>query len=178
MNKKTNLMSLIFSFFVTGVILFFVIQPSTLFYRVQLVVDNQKGVNFSNKNWIITPDSDGIVNFNLMGTVENKNINLCKFEISPNEEGKWYLQMGGYKVIDSTFIGKAQLGSKEYPMEKDQYYGFRLTQDNGNLLAQGTITAKVHKIYGTSSQLLIFITLFASLLQIFLVILALRSEDE
>lgn len=166
-NKKINLISLISSFFVTGVILIFVIKPSALFYEVQLVVDNQKGVNFSNKNWIITPDSDGIVNFNLMGKVENGNINLCKFEISPNEEGKWYLQMGGYQVIDKMFIGKAQLGSKEYPMERDQYYGFRLTQDNGSLLAQGTITAKVHKIYGTSSLLLIFITLLASILQIF-----------
>lgn len=177
MGKKISLIGLIFSFFVTGVILIFVIKPSTVFYEVQLVVDNQKGVNFSNKNWIITPDSDGIVNFNLMGTVENEGINLVKFEISPNEEGKWYLQMGGYKVIDNRFIGKAQLGSREYPMEKDQHYGFRLTQDNGSLLAQGTITAKVHKIYGTSSQLLIFITLFASILQIFLVILSLRSKS-
>ena len=175
MNKKINLMSLIFSFFITGVILIFVIKPSTLFYEVHLVSDNQKGVNFSNKNWIITPDSDGIVAFNLMGAVENGNINLCKFEISPNEEGKWYLQMGSYKVIDNMFIGKVQLGSKEYPMEKDQYYGFRLTKDNGSLLAQGSITAKVHKIYGTSSQLLIFITLFASILQIFLVVLALKK---
>lgn len=174
-NKKINLISLIASFFVTGVILIFVIKPSTLFYDVQLIVDNQKGVNFSNKNWIITPDNDGIINFNLIGTVENRNINLCNFEISPDEEGKWYLQMDGYKVIDNMFIGKIQLGSKEYPMEKDQYYGFRLTQDNGSLLAQGSITAKVHKIYGTSSQLLIFITLFASILQIFLVVLALKK---
>lgn len=176
MNKKINLISLISSLFVTGVILIFVIKPSTMFYQVQLIVDNQRGVNFSNKNWIITPDSDGIVNFNLMGTVENRNINMCNFEIGPNEEGKWYLQMGGYKVIDNMFIGKAQLGSKEYPMEKDQYYGFRLTQDNGSLLAQGTITAKVHKLYGTSSQLLIFITLFASILQIIWVVLAVRGR--
>ncbi len=175
MSKKISLIGLMSSFFVTSVIFIFVIKPSTLFYEVQLVSDNQKGVNFSNKNWIITPDSDGIVNFNLMGTVENKGINLVNFEISPNEEGIWYLQMGGYKVTDNIFIGKSQLGSKEYPMEKDQHYGFRLTQDNGSLLAQGTITAKVHKIYGTSSQLLIFITLFASILQIFLVILALKK---
>ena|SRR3989304_1973761 len=176
MNKKISLISLIFSFFVTGVIFFFVINPSTLFYEVQLAVDKQKGVNFSNKNWVITPDSDGIVNFNLMGTVENRNMKQCKFEISPNEEGKWYLQMGGYNVVDNMFIGKAQLGSKEYPMKKDQYYGFRLTQDNGSFLAQGTITAKVYKLYGTTSQLLILISLFASILQIILVVLSLRSE--
>ncbi|OHB35564.1 MAG: hypothetical protein A2Y09_07540 [Planctomycetes bacterium GWA2_39_15] len=176
MNNKMSLISLIFSFFVTGVILFFVIKPSTLFYEVQLVIDNQKGVNFSNKNWVIPPDSDGIVNFNLMGTVENKHVKQCNFEISPNEEGKWYLQMGGYSVVDNMFIGKAQLGSKEYPMKKDQYYGFRLTQDNGSLLAQGTIIAKVYKLYGTSSQLLISISLFASILQIILVVLSLRTE--
>lgn len=171
-----SLISLIFSFFVTGMILFFVINPSTLFYEVQLLVDNQRGVSFSNKNWVVSPDSDGIVNFNLMGIVENRNVRQCNFEISPNEEGKWYLQMGGYSVVDKMFIGKAQLGSKEYPMKKDQYYGFRLTQDNGSLLAQGTIMAKIYKIYGTSSQLLISISLFASILQIILVVLSLKSE--
>ena len=71
---------------------------------------------------------------------------------------------------------KQRKGSKEYPMKKDQYYGFRLTQDNGSLLAQGTIMAKIYKIYGTSSQLLISISLFASILQIILVVLSLKSE--
>jgi len=167
MYKKASLIGLFSSLFVTGVIFVFAVRPSILLYEVRLAVDNQRGVQFSNKSWIITPDSDGIVNFNLMGTVENSSINLVKFEISPNEEGKWYLQTGGYRVIDKTFIGKAQLGSKEYPMKKDQYYSFRLlTQDNETLLAQGTITAKVNKMYGTSSHLLIFVTLLASVLQI------------
>lgn len=167
MSKKMSLIGLACSLFITGVILVFALKPSILLYEVQLAVDNQRGVQFPNKNWIITPDSDGIVNFNLMGTVENRGIDMVKFEISPNEEGKWYLQMNGYRVINNTFIGKAQLGSREYPMVKDQHYGFRLlTQDNASLLAQGTITAKVHKIYGTSSLLLIFITLLASILQI------------
>lgn len=176
MNNNINLISLISSLFVTAMLVNFSMKPSTLFYDVQLAVDSQRGVNFSNKSWVVAPDSDGIVNFNLLGTVENSNINLCKFEISPNEEGKWYLQMGGYDVINNMFIGKAQLGTKEYPMEKDQYYGFRLTQNNGSLLSQGTITAKVHKLYGTSSQLLIFITLFASILQIIWVVLAVRGR--
>lgn len=168
MNRRLSMIGIVSSLFVSGVILVFAIKPSTMFFEVQLTVDNQKGLTFSNKSWIITPNSNGIVNFNLMGTVENKDIAFVKLEISPNEEGKWYPQTGGYRVIDKTFIGKAQLGSRQYPMERDQHYGFRLlAQDGAGLLAHGTITAKVHKIYGTSSLLLVYVTLLASLLQIF-----------
>lgn len=174
MDKKVKIIGLVLSLCVTCIILFFFIKPKILF-EVKLLVDRQSGINFSNKNWLIRPDSDGIVNFNLMGTLENKNIHQIKFEISPDEGSKWYLQGDSYKVIDNMFIGKAQLGSREYPMEKDQHYGFRLIQDNESLLAQGTINAKVRKIYGTSSLLLIFITLLASTVQIFLFFSSLKK---
>ena len=102
-----------------------------------------------------------------MGVLENLTSPIIKMEISPDEENKWYLQGTGYRVIDSVFIGKFQLGSKEWPMKKNQHYLFRLTSDNGQLLAQGEIDARVHKIYGTESILLIFVTLLASIVQIF-----------
>lgn len=175
MNNR-SLLSLIVSLVLTAVISVFVLNPSSSFYEVQLVADHQRGVNFSNKHWVISPDSDGIVDFIVMGRVETSGIKQCKLEISPREEGKWYLQTGGYSVIDNMFIGKAQLGSKEYPMEKDQHYGFRITYNNGRLLSQGTISAKAHRVYGTTSLLLIWVSLLASILQILLTVLSAIQE--
>jgi hypothetical protein len=95
MNSK-SLLSLILSVGLTGIISVFVLNPSPSFFEVRLVADSQRGLNFSNKNWVISPDSDGIVNFVVMDTVEASGIKQCNLEISPNEEGKWYSQTGGY----------------------------------------------------------------------------------
>jgi len=164
--KNINLLSLMLSVVVTGILCYFVLKPTTSCYEIQLITDSQKDVTFSAKNWVASPDSDGIVNFFMMGTLNTPGVKQCKLEISPSEEGKWYPQTGGYPVIDNMFIGKAQLGSKQYPMTKDQHYGFRISQDNGRLLSQGVISAKAHQVYGTSSLLLILVSALASVLQV------------
>ena len=175
--KSISLLSLILSVVLTIILSLFVLKPTISCYEVQLITDSQRGVKFSAKNWVASPDSDGVVNFFVMGTVDTLGIKQCKLEISPGEEGKWYLQTGGYPAIDNMFIGKAQLGSKEYPMTKDQHYGFRITADNGRLLSQGTISAKAHQVYGTSSLLLILISVLASVLQVvFTVVCAIHER--
>lgn len=165
MNKFTKIFGLAISLLIAGIIVFFLIKPELLF-KVTLTIDYKKDIRFSTTSWVVKPDSDGVVNFNMMGTLGNLSSPKIKMEISPDEENKWYLQGIGYRVIDSAFIGKAQLGSKEWPMKKDQHYSFRLISDNGQLLAQGEIDARVHKTYGTESTILIFVTLLASIVQI------------
>lgn len=45
-----------------------------ILFEASFVSDVQKGICFSGTNWIIKPDSDGVVYFNLMRALENDNI--------------------------------------------------------------------------------------------------------
>ncbi|MBW2741597.1 MAG: hypothetical protein JRE64_22765 [Deltaproteobacteria bacterium] len=174
-DKKVKTIGLIASLCVACIIILFFIKHEILF-EVSLLPDTQNGIRFSNKNWVVKPDTDGFVHFNLMGALENRNIRKVMMKISPDEEHKWYLQGNGYKVSDGVFIGKIQLGSREYPMKKDQHCTFRLTRNNGELLAQGEVDAQVYKIYGTDSLMLIFVTFLASVIQIFSFVLSFREK--
>jgi hypothetical protein len=132
-------------------------------YVIKIITKDSPGFQLLNKNWVIEPDSDGIVHFSIFGRLNDATIKKIIFEIQPDQEHKYYQQGNGYDVNNHEFIGNAQLGSHQYPMKKRQHYLFKIISEDGKqILSKGEIEAIPYYLLTKVSFLLTFLPLLSA----------------
>ena len=87
-------------------------------------------------------------------------------EISPQEQGQYFRQAEPLGVLDQAILGKFQLGSREYPLHRDESYDYRIVTDQGALVAAGRISARVFRVQDVPGRLITGIGILASLLHV------------
>jgi hypothetical protein len=125
-----------------------------------------------NKEVFTRLDGGGAASFVFMANIlydkdlyHNPN-NTVLLEIKPESSNIFYKQGDGYSAIDGNIIGIACLGSKQWPLHKNEQYEFRLTNTNGACLLYGKIMANVYTVASCNHWVLLVISIFASILQI------------
>jgi hypothetical protein len=87
------------------------------------------------------------------------------FEIKPSNGATWFPQAPMSLGQDRTLRGLIQLGSRKYPLIRDQEYSFRTVDQNEETLLEGTLRAKVTRVEG-ADQLLVSLGILASVVQV------------
>ncbi len=81
------------------------------------------------------------------------------------------MQGSGYRVDNSLAINTFQLGSKKYPVRKNESYYYRIEDQNGRILSHGQISSEARQAVGAENKLLAFLGILALVLQILSVFL-------
>jgi hypothetical protein len=104
--------------------------------------------------------------FDFQAAVMDTGVHDVKIQIRPADENKHY-DFGPFRVENGLVLGTVQLGSDQWPMDRDEDYTFQLMDARyDRSLMSGKITARVVEIAGGSQWFVLPITLLASLIQI------------
>jgi hypothetical protein len=115
---------------------------------------------------------DGAAFFQLVAQVSQQTSTASEvrgelfLEISPQEQAQYYRQAEPLAMLDRTIVGKFQLGSKEYPLHRDEFYAYRIVTDQGAHVAAGSISARVYRVQDVPGRLITGIGILASLLHV------------
>lgn len=155
-------------FLVTCILLYLSFNPVRLVH-IHIQPDRQHGVRLFTTDILVHLDSQSVAFFDVRAYAEDPSISKVSLYIRPSSVSTWYPH--NFDVSDRFIIGTAQLGSSDWPLNKDEHYTFRLEtkgkgSGDGRVLSDGKILASVYHIAGAEPWFIGGIGLLASGLQI------------
>jgi hypothetical protein len=120
------------------------------------------------RNMLATVRPDGVLYFDFVADVRYATDDTLTLEIRASEDSEFRVQRRGFAVSGGVVSGVAQLGSDHWPVGDGKSYSFRLRDRQGTVLLDGDIYAQVFTIQGPQDELVAWIGLAASLVEVLL----------
>ncbi len=155
---------------ITLPLFYFSLKPK-LFVRVLINSEKNDNITILTTDQLTEADGEGKAFGHFKAIVSDMSINLVYLKIRPVAEEKYYIQGDGYWVDNGLVINTFQLGSKEYPIRKNESYYYKIEDQSGRTLSHGQISSEARQTVGVESELLAFLGILALVLQILSVFL-------